>query len=68
MTTAPLRFRVPYGEIKKNSHIVLTGKGLAGRYWYSQLLLSGYCEVVYWADSAENIPENLVYDMVLEAR
>ena len=68
MTTAPLRFRVPYEAIKKNSQIVLAGKGLAGRYWYSQLLLSGHCEVVYWADSAENIPKNLVYDMVLEAR
>lgn len=68
MTTAPLRFQVPYHKIRKNSKIVLVGKGLTGRYWYSQLLLSHYCEVVCWTDTLENIPENLVYDAVVEAR
>lgn len=68
MTTAPLRFQVPYNEIKRNSRIVLVGKGIAGRYWYSQLLLSGHCEVVYWTDTQEHIPQNLSFDAVVKAR
>ncbi len=68
MTTAPLRFQVPYEAIKKNSRIVLVGKGLIGRYWYAQLLLSKHCEVVYWTDGEENIPQNLSFDAVVKAR
>ena len=68
MTTAPLRFQVPYKDIKKNSRIVLVGKGLVGRYWYSQLLLSKHCEVIYWTDSESNIPQNLSFDAVVKAR
>ena len=68
MTTAPLRFQVPYHEIKKNSRIVLVGKGLIGRYWYSQLLLSKYCEVIFWTDSEKNIPLELKYDSIVKAR
>ena len=68
MTTAPLRFQVPYEEIKRNSRIVLVGKGIAGRHWYSQLLLSGHCEVVYWTDTQEHIPQNLGFDAVVKAR
>ena len=68
MTTAPLRFQVPYKEIKKNSRIVLVGKGLVGRYWYSQLLLSRHCEVVYWTESENNIPQNLSFDAVVRAK
>ncbi len=67
MTTAPLRFSVSYDKIAKNSRIVLVGKGIAGRYWYSQLLLSGYCDVVLWTDKEENIPEGLEYDYVIKA-
>ena len=67
MTTAPLRFQVPYMDIRKNSRIVIVGKGLTGRYWYSQLLLSGYCEVVCWVDSEDEIPSGLDYDSVLFA-
>lgn len=68
MTTAPLRFQVPYDEIKRNSRIVLVGKGIAGRYWYSQLLLSNHCEVVYWTDREDHIPQNLKFDAVVKAR
>ena len=68
MTTAPLRFRVPYSEIKKNSKIVLVGKNLIGRYWYSQLILSKYCDVIYWTDSDEHIPQNINFDTVLRAK
>ena len=67
MTTAPLRFRVPYESIRKNSRIVLVGKGLVGRYWYSQLLLSQYCDVIYWTDNEEHIPQNLTFDSVVRA-
>lgn len=66
-TTAILRFPVPYDAIQRGSKIVLVGKGLIGRYWYAQLLLSEYCEVVYWADSAEQIPD-IAYDSILEAK
>ena len=68
MTTAPLRFRVPYESIRKNSRIVLVGKGLVGRYWYSQLLLSQHCDVIYWTDNEEHIPQNLLFDAVVRAR
>ncbi len=68
MTTAPLRFQVPYEAIEKNSRIVLVGKGLVGRYWYAQLLLSKHCEVVYWTDGEEHIPQNLSFDAVVKAR
>lgn len=68
MTTAPLRFQVPYAAIKRNSRIVLVGKGIAGRYWYSQLLLSNHCEVVYWTDTEDHIPQNLKFDAVVKAR
>ena len=68
MTTASLRFQVPYDQIEKNSRIVLVGKGMVGRYWYSQLLLSGHCEVVMWAASEEEIPEGLLYDRVVKAK
>lgn len=68
MTTAALRFQVPYKELERNSRIVLVGKGLAGRYWFSQLILSGYCEVVYWTDTEAHIPQNLAFDAVVKAR
>lgn len=67
MTTAPLRFQVPFNRIKRNSKIVLVGKGLVGRYWYSQLLLSCHCDVVCWTDSDRNIPDGLEYDSVVRA-
>ncbi len=68
MTTAPLRFQVPYDSLPKNGRIVLVGKGLVGRYWYSQLLLSQYCEVVCWTDAEDRIPEGLVYNAVVRAK
>ena len=68
MTTAPLRFQVPYEKIQKNSRIVLVGKGLVGRYWYSQLLLSNYCEVIFWTEDEKHIPQNLSFDAVVRAR
>lgn len=68
MTTAPLRFQVPFDKIERNSRIVLVGKGIAGRYWYSQLILSDYCEVVCWTDSENKIPRNISYDAIITAR
>ena len=68
MTTAALRFGVPFVEIKEGSRVVLVGKGIVGRHWYSQLLLSGYCDVVLWTDSQDNIPADLEYDSVLKER
>lgn len=55
MTTAILRFQVPYEKIEKGSKIVLVGKGMVGRYWYAQLLLSNHAEVVQWVENEEEI-------------
>ena len=66
--TAPLRFQVPYDAIPKGSRLVLVGKGLAGRYWYSQLILSQHCDVVDWVDREADITKGLGYDMILKAR
>ncbi len=65
--TAILRFPLPYENLKKGSRIVLAGKGLKGHYWYAQLLLSGYCDVVLWVDSEKEIPAELKYDDILRA-
>lgn len=61
-TTGILRFQVPYDSFPKGGKAVIVGKGLVGRYWYAQLLLSNYCDVVAWVDKEEDIPDGLVYD------
>ena len=66
--TAIMRFALPYDRIKKDSDIVLLGKGILERYWYAQILLSNYCNVVAWVDTENEIPEGLKYDDVLEAK
>lgn len=58
-TTGILRFHFPYTRIKRESKIVLIGAGIMGRHYYSQLMLSGYCDVVCWAEQ-EN-PFDLTY-------
>lgn len=67
-TTEILRFQFPYDKVNKGSKIVLIGKGIIGKYWYSQLLLSEYAEVVYWADKADDIPQELRYDDIVYAK
>ena len=64
-TTAILRFQVPYDRFPKGGKVVLVGKGLIGRYWYAQLLLSDYCEVVAWVNDANEISDGLEYDEVI---
>ncbi len=66
--TSVLRFRVPYEDLPKGGKIVLLGKGEAGRQWYSQLILSQYCDVALWANDASEIPEGLEYDAVVTAK
>lgn len=68
MTTAVLRFQVPYGDIEPGSKVVLVGKGRVGKYWYSQLILSDYCDVLAWVSDENEVPDNLIYDRVLIAR
>ncbi len=63
-TTAILRFQFPYEHIKRESKIALIGAGIMGRHYYSQLMLSGYCDVVCWAEQ-EN-PFELSYISPLE--
>ena len=50
VTTGILRFQFPYERIERESKIVLIGAGIMGRHYYSQLMLSGYCDVVCWAE------------------
>ena len=66
--TGILRFMVPYGDLVPGSRIVLVGKNIVGRYWYAQLLLSDYCEVVAWVASEDEIPKGLVFDNILLAK
>lgn len=63
-TTGILRFQFPYERIERESRIVLIGAGIMGRHYYSQLMLSGYCNVVCWAEQ-EN-PFGLKYISQLE--
>ncbi len=67
MSTALLRFQFPYDRVKRGSRIVLVGKGLAGRYWYSQIILSQHCEVAAWVSSEKEIPEGIDFDDVSTA-
>lgn len=66
-TTAILRFQLPYERFPKGGRVILVGKGLTGRYWYAQLLLSDYCEVVAWVDHIEDVASELEYDEVIYA-
>lgn len=68
MITAILRFQFPYNEVSKGSKLVLVGKGLVGRYWYAQLLLSDHAEVVAWVNDESEIPANLEYNQVIYAK
>ena len=58
-TTGILRFQFPYDIIPRNSHIALIGERILGRHYYSQMVLSGYCDIVLWAGN-EN-PQGLSY-------
>ena len=64
-TTAILRFQVPYDRFPKGGKVVFVGKGLTGRCWYAQLLLSEYCEVVAWVEDENDIPDGLEFDTVV---
>lgn len=43
-------FVVPYERIPRNCRLVLYGAGNVGKCYYKQLIATGYCEVVLWAD------------------
>lgn len=63
-TTAIMRFGFPFHLIERECRIVLIGAGIMGRHYYSQLMLSGYCDVVCWAEQ-EN-PFGLSYISPIE--
>ncbi len=64
MTTGIMRFQFPYEKIPRERKIVLIGAGIMGRHFYSQIMLSGYCDVICWAEQ-EN-PFELSYISKLE--
>lgn len=69
MTTGVLRFQVPFEEIEKGSRVAVVGKGIAGRYWYAELLLSDWCKEIYWVDSTEELSSiNKKIDKILIAK
>ena len=68
MTTAILRFQVPFEEIEPGSNVVLVGKGRVGKYWYSQLILSNCCNVAAWVSDENEIPTGISYDKILTAK
>lgn len=49
-TTAILRFQFPYRKIPRECKIALVGAGIMGRHYYSQVMLSGYCDVIAWVE------------------
>lgn len=68
MTTGVLRFKAPLNSIEMGSRVAVVGKGIAGRYWYAQLILSNYCKEVYWVSSEDELPANKKMDHILIAR
>jgi len=62
--TVILRFRFPYDKIPGGSRIAIVGAEIMGRQYYSQVLLTRYCDVVHWV-SKEN-PANLSYLQEME--
>ena len=65
-TTGILRFQVPYDRIPRGSRVALVGKGIRGRYWHAQLILSEWCDVVRWVEDRKELSEDS-YDMILES-
>lgn len=67
--TGILRFEFPYKQIPRDSRIVLAGAGIMGRYYYTQLVLSGHCNVVLWAEWENPSQLNYIhsYDEVKKA-
>lgn len=45
------KYVFPYGKVKKNEKIILYGAGKIGKMYYSQIMATGYCEIVGWVDS-----------------
>jgi glycosyltransferase EpsH len=60
-TTAILRFQFPYKEIKRGSKIVLIGAGILGRHYYSQAMLSSYCDIVMWVEKENSGGHSYIY-------
>lgn len=67
MTTASLRFRAPLESIKKGSNVAVVGKGIVGRFWYAELILSDLCNEIFWISSQEDIPNSVRIDQILNA-
>lgn len=66
--TAIARFPFPYESVEQGSNIVLVGKGLAGRYWYTQIITSKYCNILCWVEDIKDVPNDIAYDRVIFAK
>ena len=51
-TTGVLRFKFPYDLIPRKCKIAIIGAGIMGKHYYSQVILSSYCDVVLWVEKA----------------
>ena len=61
-TTSILRFPFPYDKISRHSKIVIVGAGIMGRHYYSQVILSGYCDVVSWVEQENPFQLSYIQD------
>lgn len=43
-------WKFPYSKIEKGSRVILYGAGAVGQDFYSQIMETGYCELVLWVD------------------
>lgn len=66
MTTASLRFKAPIERISKGSNVAVVGKGIVGRYWYGEIILSDLCNEVFWVSSKDELPKDKVIDQILQ--
>ena len=45
----------PYGNVKKDSRVILYGAGKIGKSFYDQIQATQYCRIILWVDrKAEN--------------
>lgn len=62
-TTGILRFQFPYEKIPRESKIALIGAGIMGRHFYSQIMLSGYCDVICWVEQENPFELSYISEM-----
>ena len=60
--TGVLRFQFPYDKVPYGSKIALIGSELIGRYYYAEVMLRAYCDVVIWAGSTRTAQFSYIHE------